>query len=178
MIVLLNYYYRKDYELLQNSILENRDREEDRRAEYTQSRLSEITGTMLFMKEAQDKDDALKSIVIEKVVHDYTQTALAYFSEAEYLRAYEEFTRVLRYRRTDTTILFYQTYSLYVHAMANTLDGLTGNVLLEGIAAIEKRGFKSSELLGYSEGEMRQKLTDMAFNINERLAEEGAERWQ
>ncbi|GHV07430.1 hypothetical protein FACS189485_17780 [Spirochaetia bacterium] len=178
MIILLNYYYRKNSEVLQNIKSENSSREEARRAEaaYTQEQLDEINRTLPLnnetlsqeIYEVQETGNSLRSIIIEKIVHDYTQAALAFFNESDYIHAYREFTMAAKYRRNNTTILFYQIYSLYISTQYGRIDGETGKMLLDGIELMEKRGFQNSELLDFSENEMRQKLNDMAFNIKER----------
>ncbi|GHT53628.1 hypothetical protein FACS1894106_4660 [Spirochaetia bacterium] len=178
IVILLSYFYRKNSEVLQNIRSENFSREETRKAEaaYTQDQLDEINRTLLLnnetllrkILEVQETDYSLRNMVIEKIVHDYTQTASAYFNESDYTRAYKEFAGAAKYRKNNTTILFYQIYTLYISTQYGRLDGETGKMLLDGIEAMEKRGFQNNELLDFSETEMRQKLTDMAFNIRER----------
>jgi hypothetical protein len=182
MIILPFYYYHKNNAALQNhneilrSMLSNEEKlRDEREAEYAQNKLDNITSAMLFIQEAQVKDNSLRNLLVERAVYDYSKNALEYFNNADYNHAYEDFTRALRHQRNNATLLFYQIYSLYLDTVHENLDETTATILLDGINSAERRGFRNSELLDFSESEMRRLLGDMAFNINERRKIEGKE---
>jgi hypothetical protein len=130
---------------------------------------------MLFIQEAQIKDASLRNLLVERAVYDYAKNALEYFNQEDYRHAYEDFTRALRHQRSNSTLLFYQIYSLYLDTLRDALDNSSAAILLEGINSVERRGFRNNELLDFSADEMRRLLGDMAFNIDGRLKSKGTE---
>jgi hypothetical protein len=182
MFVLPFRYYHKNNqtlqennEILRSMLLDMEKLRAEREAEYAQNKLDTITSAMLFIQEAQIKDNSLRNLLVERAVYDYAKNALEYFNQEDYRHAYEDFTRALRHQRSNTTLLFYQMYALYLDTLRDNLDASAAAILQEGIASVERRGFRNGELLDFSADEMRRLLGDMAFNIEGRLKSKGTE---
>lgn len=123
----------------------------------------------------QGRDIEIVGMVTEKLGYDYVQRAMQYFGEGNYGSAYITFSRALRYQRGNSVLRFYQIYSLYLRHNDMRLTDSELAIIQEGIHEINRRGFREQEQLGFSLEEMREKLTEMEYNV-ELLQASGSEQ--
>jgi hypothetical protein len=113
------------------------------------------------------REGEIITMLTEQMVNEYTENALEYFRDEDYGKAARDFNRALRYRRRNTTLMFYHIYSLYLGQQDRTLtvDELTG--MQARIRELQERGFREEERIGFSVAEMEQKAQEMRYNIGE-----------
>jgi hypothetical protein len=112
-------------------------------------------------------EERILMVLTEKVTYDYTRRGLEHFKGGEYLLAHETFSRALRYQRSNTTLLFYQTYSLYLSRVDQALTSGEWETILANVRELDLRGYRPQERLDFTGEQMRQKASDMAYNIGE-----------
>ncbi|ULQ59038.1 hypothetical protein K7I13_11015 [Brucepastera parasyntrophica] len=143
----------------------------------TRRQLSGITSSLAAMELllARDIDERILDVMLERTVDDYTQAGIDYFNMAAYEKACAAFTKALKYKSENTTLLFFQLYSLYLNKMNNGFDEETFKMIHDGLAVLEAKGYKMEEQLVFTEEEMSGKTADMAYNISEKQKQEGWE---
>ena len=120
------------------------------------------------LSEERAREEEIITMLTEQMVNDYTESAMGYFREGDYGKAARDFNRALRYRRRNTTLMFYHIYALYLGQQDRrlTADELAG--IQTRLRELQERGFREEERIGYSVAEMEQKVREMGYNIGER----------
>jgi hypothetical protein len=146
-----------------------------RKLDLTGSQLADITSSISEVSLMLDRgvDDQILDILIERAIEDYTQKGITLFDEALYEKAYSAFTNALKYGGEDAEIRFYQLYSLYLMGMNGTLDRESYWMIYKGLVELSEFEYISTEGFVFSEQEIRQKLNDMKYNIEEKARQEG-----
>lgn len=127
-----------------------------------------------------EAEEALMGILVEKSKQDYIRSGLEYYEKGWYKQAYKAFTRALSYDGRDTTVKFYQIYSLYLASIHRYEAGEHYEEIRDGIENIMESGYEEVEMLYFGEAEMREKVREMEINIRgwrseERNEDEGYE---
>jgi len=113
----------------------------------------------------QVQDNELIGMIAEKIIYDYTHRALQYFDSEDYTNAYYLFSRAVRYQRRNSTLRFFQIYSLYLRQKDSKLTSGEMAFLQTGIRELKSRVFMEQEQFKFSPEEMEQKVTEMEYNI-------------
>jgi len=175
----------KDHEGIEEDL--EKIREEQREAEKTICmRLDKITEELSLLKEGSENTQEMLMVqlraisrmggqvrggeiigmIAEKLIYDYIQRALQYFMDADYGNAYATFSLALRYQENNSTLQFYQIYSLYLGQKNAKLTELELTAIDKGIREIKERGFKENEQLEFSIEEMENKMIEIKYNID------------
>ena len=159
--------------------------EQRKREELTEEQLDGITAELSLVKEGiaeiqetlavelgaigrlgdQGRGGEIIGMIAEKISYDYTQRALQYFIEENYTNAYVTFTRALRYQQGNSTLQFYQIYSLYLGNRNTRLTDSEFAIIESGIREINNKGFREQEHLVYTAEEMQKRIEEMEYNI-------------
>jgi hypothetical protein len=141
----------------------------------TRDQLAGITRSLSEIESlaAAGVDEQILDMMIETIIADYIERGFEYFRDGVYEKAYESFTKGLKYKDEDRSLRFYQLYSLYLSRIHDkSYDEEIYRMLSEGIDALNGEDRISTGESGFSEDEMRQKLSEMAYNIRERRERE------
>jgi hypothetical protein len=113
------------------------------------------------------RDDEIVVMLSEKLSYDYIEKALQSLKDRDYANAASGFNMALKYQQRNRTLMFYETYSLYLQQINR---GMTESELTEAEARVkELKGlaFREQERVDLSIKEMEQILDDMLYNIAE-----------
>jgi len=133
-------------------------------------KLAEIQEALEKMQknEKQLSSGEIIGMLTEQMVNNYTESALDYFTEEDYANAARDFGRALRYQRGNTTLIFYQTYTLYLEQRNRALTESEFTGIQARIRELQEKGFREEEKIGFSVAEMEYKVREMGQNLGER----------
>jgi predicted GIY-YIG superfamily endonuclease len=120
-----------------------------------------------------DRNERIRTILVEKAVYDYTREGLELFRGRNYLKAHDAFGQALRYQGNNTTLLFYRLYSRYLAVIDEPLTGVEREEILAGIGRLKAAGYRREEYLEFSGEEMEARTGEMEYNITELQRREG-----
>ena len=111
------------------------------------------------------REDYIVVMMAEKLSYDYAIQALKYFKESDYGNASATFSLALRYQQRNTTLLFYQIYSLYLRHIKAPLTENEMIMIQARLRELKERGFREQDYIDHTIEEMQLRVEEMEYNV-------------